>query len=78
MACQTINYGHCIVTVCGMPDYQEYWCFEHTTYLFEYHYYFGPTWFRLPKYEQVFPEPGGTMNFLWDFFDEWEEKRKAK
>lgn len=75
MTCQTITTSNAVITLCGLPDYQEYWCFESVTYLFEYHRYFGPAWFRMPKEEQVFPEPGGTMDFLWQMFDQWVERR---
>lgn len=76
MACQTITTSNAIITVCGLPDYEECWLFEHTTFIFEFHHQSGPAWFRMPKKERVFPEPGGTMNFLWDMFDEWVERRE--
>lgn len=66
MPCYETEFGY----ICSGPDYQNYICFEHTTYVFEFSRRFGPAWFKAPGDEQIFPDPEGSMKFLWDMFNE--------
>ena len=77
MACIHITTENAEITLCGFPDYQDYWCFEHTTYLFSFKKMSGPAWFRMPNDEQIFPDPDGSMAILWDMFYEWFESYKG-
>ena len=64
--------------ICDHTEYRNYLCYEHTTYLFGFSEAWGPAWFTVPGDKQIFPEADGTMNFLWDFFDEWLEDRNDR
>lgn len=69
MTCMKTDMGY----ICGFAEYRNYICFEHTTYLFEFSRGSGPAWFSVPGDEEIFPEPGGAMDFLWGIFDEMRE-----
>ncbi len=66
-----------------------YICFEHTTYKFEFHYMFGPFFYRIEKGCEIdimdefdFDEDNDYVcrsnKFLWDFFDKWHKEYLLK
>lgn len=70
MTCESIPGGG---IACNFTEKWTYICFEHTTYIMEFSPNFGPYWFRLEgkKEIDVYPEPDGHLDILWDIFDEW-------
>ena len=67
MPCMKIKDG----VVCSGVTHSVYVCLEHTTYLMEFSPMFGPSWFTVPGDKNIFPDPDGTMAFLWDIFERW-------
>lgn len=81
MACQKVGNAY----ICGLPDYQTYICFEHTTYLFEFSRQFGPFFFRIECGREIDVDIGFNDNdeptsnkFLWNFFEEWHHPETIK
>jgi hypothetical protein len=77
MTCIRINNG----IMCNFTDYENYICFEHTTYRFEFSKMFGPFWWRLEGKEEIevefeFNDDHECISnkFLWDMFEEWHYK----
>ena len=77
MTCTKIQNGF----LCGGPDYENYICFESTTYILEFSRMFGPTFYRLECGKEIEVEFDSNEDdtdiisntFLWDIFEEMQE-----
>lgn len=74
MPCIPIKNG----VVCSSTTHRVYICLEHTTYLMEFSPMFGPAWFTVPGDENIFPDPDGSMAFLWTIFNDWYDQTFKK
>ena len=81
MTCTKINNGF----ICNFTEYENYICFEHTTYLFTFSRRFGPAWFRIEcgreiQIEFEFDDNNEVISnkFLWTIFEEWYYMKEIK
>lgn len=81
MACVRFGDDRVQGWICGLPDHQAYFCFEHTTYLFEFKKMSGPFFFRMEGKNEIPVEVDfnddnePTSNaFLWDMFEDWHKR----
>ena len=80
MTCQSFQSNGLNGFLCGGPEYVNYICFEHTTYLFEFSKRFGPHWWRLEGNKEIevefeFNEEDEVISneFLWKIFEDWQK-----